>query len=64
MYAYIFTYFAFPSVICLERLLRCVIMAGEVSCGRATYILGENIFMDFRILEFLHPFMNIDLSWK
>lgn len=64
MYAYIFTYFAFPSVICLEWLLRCVIMAGEVSSERATYILEENIFMDFRILEFLHPFMNIDLSWK
>lgn len=52
MYAYIFTSFAFLSMISLEVLLRCVIMAGRVSSGITTHILGENVFVDFRILEF------------
>jgi len=39
-------------------------MAGEVSSGSTTYILRENILLNFRNLEFLHQFMNIDLSGK
>lgn len=49
MYAYIFTSFAFPSIL-FRTAFEVVIMAGRVSSGRTTYILGENIFVDFRII--------------